>query len=93
MMKINKYNVIFKMLIAILGVLLFAEMSFAQPASDIEKIKHFYVRYMEAIEEGDDEMTETLVQQFLTKEMQAKMGRLVCATGANPLLRAQDVSA
>ena len=92
-MKINKYNVIFKMLIAILGVLLFAEMSFAQPVSDIEKIKHFYVRYMEAIEEGDVEMTETLVQQFLTKEMQAKMGRLVCATGANPLLRAQDVSA
>ena len=81
------------MLIAILGVLMFAEMSFAQPTSDIEKIKHFYVRYMEAIEEGDDEMTETLVQQFLTKEMQAKMGRLVCATGANPLLRAQDVSA
>lgn len=81
------------MLIAILGGGLFAGMSFAQSVSDIEQIKHFYVHYMEAIEEGDDEMTEMLVQQFLTKEMQAKMGRLVNATGSNPLLRAQDVSA
>ena len=92
-MKIDKCNTIFMRVIAILGVLLFAEMSFAQSISDIEQIKQFYTRYMEAIEEGGDETAETLVQQFLTKEMQAKMGRLVDATGANPLLRAQDVSA
>ena len=79
------------MLIAIVA-LLFAGMSFAQSLSDIKQIKHFYVRYMKAMEEGDDEMRETLVQQFLTKEMQAKMGRLVDATGSNPLLRTQDVS-
>ena len=92
-MKIDKCNAIFMRVIAILSVLLFAEMSFAQSFSDIEQIKQFYTRYMEAIEEGEDETAETLVQQFLTKEMQAKMGRLVDATGANPLLRAQDVSA
>ena len=92
MMKRNKYNAILMMIIAILGVR-FAGMSFAQSVSDIEQIKHFYVRYMEAIEEGDDEETETLVQLFLTKEMQTKMGRLVDATSANPLLRTQDVSA
>ena len=66
MMKRNKYNAILMMIIAILGVR-FAGMSFAQSVSDIEQIKHFYVRYMEAIEEGDDEETETLVQLFLTK--------------------------
>lgn len=91
-MKINKYNAIFIMLIAILGMMLFAGISFAQSVSDIEQIKKFYASYMKAIEEGDDEITETLEQQFLTKEMQAKMGRLVDATGTNPLLRAQDVS-
>lgn len=80
-------------LIAILGLLLFAGCHLVQSVSETEQIKHFYLRYMEAIEVGDDEMTESLVQQFLTKEMQAKMGRLVDATGANPLLRAQDVSA
>ena len=81
------------MLIAIVGVFLFAGMSFTQSLSNIKQIKHFYVRYMKAMEDGDDEMREALVQQFLTKEMQAKMGRLVDATGANPLLRTQDVSA
>lgn len=91
MIRIKKYNAIFMMLIAILA-LLFAGISFAQSLSDIKQIKHFYVRYMKAMEEGDDEMRETLVQQFLTKEMQAKMGRLVDATGSNPLLRTQDVS-
>ena len=80
------------MLIAILA-LLFAGMSFTQSLSDTKQIKHFYVSYMKAMEDGDDEMREALVQQFLTKEMQAKMGRLVNATGANPLLRTQDVSA
>ena len=81
------------MLIAIVGVFLFAGMSFTQSLSDIKQIKHFYVRYMKAMEEGDDKMREALVQQFLTKEMQAKMRRLIDATGTNPLLRAQDVSA
>lgn len=90
---VDRNNAIFIKIIAILGGMLFAGMSFAQSVSDIEQIKHFYVHYMEAIEEGDDEMTEMLVQRFLTKEMQAKMGRLVDVTGANPLLRAQDVSA
>ena len=93
MIRIKKYSTIFMMLIAIVGVFLFAGMSFTQSLSDIKQIKHFYVRYMKAMEDGDDEMREALVQQFLTKEMQAKMGRLVDATGANPLLRTQDVSA
>ncbi len=79
------------MLIAILALLV-AGISFAQSVSDIEQIKQIYVRYMKAMEDGDDEMREALVQQFLTKEMQAKMGRLVNATGVNPLLRTQDVS-
>lgn len=92
MIRIKKYSTIFMMLIAILA-LLFAGMSFAQSLSDTKQIKHFYVRYMKAMEEGDDKMREALVQQFLTKEMQAKMRRLIDATGTNPLLRAQDVSA
>lgn len=92
MIRIKKYSTIFMMLIVILA-LLFAGMSFTQSLSDTKQIKHFYVRYMKAMEDGDDEMREALVQQFLTKEMQAKMGRLVNATGANPLLRTQDVSA
>ena len=92
MIKINKYNAIFMMLIAILALLV-AGISFAQSVSDIEQIKQFYASYMKAIEEGDDEITETLEQQFLTKEMQAKMRRLIDVTGTNPLLRAQDVSA
>lgn len=79
--------------IAILGMLLFTGMALAQSVSDCERIKDFYVRYMEAIEVGDDELNMRLVQMFLTPEMQAKMGRLVDATGADPLLRAQDVSA
>ena len=91
MIKINKYNAIFMMFIAILALLV-AGISFAQSVSDIEQIKQFYASYMKAIEEGDDEITETLEQQFLTKEMQAKMRRLIDATGTNPLLRAQDVS-
>ena len=93
MIRIKKYSTIFMMLIAILGVFLFAGISFTQSLSYIKQIKHFYVRYMKAMEDGDDEMREALVHQFLTKEMQAKMGRLVNATGANPLLRTQDVSA
>ncbi len=36
------------MLIAILGVLLFPGMSFAQSVSDIEQIKYFYIHYVEA---------------------------------------------
>lgn len=79
--------------IAILGMLLFTGMALAQSVSDCERIKDFYVRYMEAIEVGEDELNMRLVQMFLTPEMQAKMGRLVDATGADPLLRAQDVSA
>ena len=58
MMKIDKCNAIFMRVIAILGVLLFAKMSFAQSISDIEQIKQFYTRYMEAIKEGEDETAE-----------------------------------
>lgn len=91
MIKINKYIAVLGM-IAICEVLPFTGISLAQSVSDIEYIKKFYVHYMEAIKEADAEMMDTLEQKFLTQEMQAKMGRLVDATGANPLLRAQDVS-
>lgn len=91
MIKINKFIAVLGMIAICWGVP-FTGMSLAQSVSDIEHIKNFYVRYMEAIEESDREMINTLKHNFLTQEMQAKMGRLIDATGFDPLLRAQDVS-
>ena len=91
MIKINKYIVVLGMIV-ISGVLPFTGISLAQSVSDIEHIKNFYIRYMEAMEESDTEMIDTLELHFLTPEMRAKKGRLVDATGGTPLLRAQDVS-
>jgi hypothetical protein len=91
MIKINKYIVVLGMIV-ISGVLPFTGISLAQSVSDIEHIKNFYIRYMEAMEKSDTEMIDSLELHFLTPEMRAKKGRLVDVTGGNPLLRAQDVS-
>lgn len=64
----------------------------AQHVTKAEQIRFFYDRYMECIETGNRKMGSDLLRSFLTPEMQKKRGRLIDATGADPILRAQDVS-
>lgn len=79
-------------LIAIV-LLLSASVAMAQPLPVEEQIKNFYVQYMKAIENGHHEQVDQLIDKFLTAEMQDKKGRLTVTTDADPILRAQDVSA
>ena len=58
----------------------------------VEQIKLFYDRYMECIEEWDNNKLSDLQNKFLTPEMLEKKERLVTVTGSDPILRAQDVS-
>lgn len=74
-------------------LLFVASGAMAQPLSEAEQIKSFYVQYMEAIDKGRRERVDLLVDSILTPEMRDKKGRLTAAMGADPLLRAQDVSA
>jgi hypothetical protein len=60
-------------------------------ATKAEQIKFFYDSYMECIEMGERDKESDLLDKFLTPEMLDKRGRLVDATGSDPLLRAQDV--
>ena len=75
-----------------LSFLLSAGETGAQQATEAEQIKSFYIHYMEAIESGQRQQESELLQSVLTPEMREKKGRLIYVTGADPLLRAQDVS-
>ena len=75
-----------------LSFLLSAGETWAQQATEAEQIKSFYIHYMEAIESGQRQQESELLQSVLTPEMREKKGRLIYVTGADPLLRAQDVS-
>ncbi len=65
---------------------------YAQSDTVAEQIRNFYVRYMETLETGSLKEANGIGRSFLTPEMQEKNGRLIAATGSDPLLRAQDVS-
>lgn len=47
---------------------------------------------MEAINTNDRETEEKFLKNMFTPEMKGKRARLVCATDANPMIRAQDVT-
>lgn len=80
-----------KYLVALLLFFLFVPRARAQHATRTEQIRHFYDCYMECLETGDCKMESDLLGKFLTPEMQKKRARLMNATDADPLLRAQDV--
>lgn len=80
-----------KHVVALLLLFLSAPMAWGQYATKAKHIKLFYDLYMECIETGNRKMESDLLDKFLTPEMQKKRGRLVDATGADPILRAQDV--
>lgn len=77
--------------VALLFFFLSVPMAWAQHAKKAEQIRLFYNLYMECIETGNRKMESDMLDKFLTPEMQKKRGRLVDATGADPILRAQDV--
>lgn len=77
--------------VALLFFFLSFPMAWAQHAKKAEQIRLFYNLYMECIETGNRKMESDMLDKFLTPEMQKKRGRLVDATGADPILRAQDV--
>lgn len=80
-----------KHVVALLLLFLSAPMAWGQYATKAKHIKLFYDLYMECIEMGNRKMESDLLDRFLTPEMQKKRGRLIVATGADPILRAQDV--
>lgn len=80
-----------KHVVALLLLFLSAPMAWGQYATKAKHIKLFYDLYMECIETGNRKMESDMLDKFLTPEMQKKRGRLVDATGADPILRAQDV--
>ncbi|MES4922431.1 hypothetical protein ABVC70_11015 [Hoylesella timonensis] len=71
---------------------LFAPRAQAQHAARAEQIRLFYERYMECVEEWNNNKLFDLQSKFLTPEMLEKKGRLANATDSDPILRAQDVS-
>lgn len=76
----------------ILDSMLFVAEVGAQSTTVAKQIREFYVEYMKAVDTRDHELEDRLFGDFLTPEMLEKKGRLTAATGADPLLRAQDVS-
>lgn len=56
------------------------------------KIKAFYVCYLEAFCNDKDDDEALSLKDFITPEMLEKRARLICATDADPLTRSQDVS-
>lgn len=71
---------------------LFAPRAQAQHAARAEQIRLFYERYMECVEELNNNKLSDLQSKFLTPEMLEKKGRLETVTDSDPILRAQDVS-
>lgn len=51
-----------------------------------------YQEYMKAINTDDRETEDFFFKKLLTPEMEEKRARLTCATGSNPMIRAQDVT-
>ena len=80
-----------KYLFVLLLFLLYVPKAWAQHVTKAEQIKLFYICYVDSVKTSDISMKRDLLSKFLTPEMQKKMGRLVDATGSDPLLRAQDV--
>ena len=59
----------------------------------IEKyLQKSYQEYMEALNTNDRETKEKFLENLLTPEMKEKRARLACATDADPMIRAQDVT-
>lgn len=56
-----------------------------------EQIKTFYTTYLKNILQ-DNSQNEALCKTYLTEELLEKVKRLVNATGADPIIRAQDAS-
>lgn len=90
-MQKRKYLVIL-VLLFLFAPMVGAQYIRAQHVTKAGQIRFFYDRYMECIETGNRKMGSDLLRSFLTPEMQEKRGRLIDATGADPILRAQDVS-
>lgn len=65
-------------------------------SSDVTQIEKYlqksYQEYMEAINTDDRKAEEKFIKNLLTPEMNEKRARLTCATDANPVIRAQDVT-
>lgn len=89
-MQKRKYLVVL-VLLFLFAPLVGAQYVRAQHVTKAEQIKFFYDRYMECIETGNSNKERDLLNRFLTLEMQKKRVRLVEVTGADPILRAQDV--
>lgn len=60
-------------------------------ASCLEKVREFYIAYLNNIlQNGSDGIA--LCDTYLTEELISKVDRLKYATGADPIIRAQDVN-
>ena len=81
-----------RLFVATCFVLLATRMSCTDVLQIENQIQSFYKGYMEAINTNNDEQLMQLIQRFLTPEMREKRSRLNCATDADEMIRAQDVS-
>lgn len=57
-----------------------------------KQIKAFYSAYMNNLLHNDDFKNAVLYKTYLTEELIEKVQRISCATGANAIIRAQDVN-
>lgn len=57
----------------------------------LEDIRTFYAAYLTNVLH-DSSNNEVLCEKYLTEELLAKVQRLINATGANPIIQAQDVN-